>query len=360
MIKKKTFLMLGKYGEICNILPMLWYIARTETRPTLIVSKIYSDILDGVSYVDKVVFPYGPQHLSEAQEFAHGIDPDFIPIMAKGVLFQHRLTNNYLLEPWARAGYLDYYGLPLIFDRRDHEREVELVKKVNDLGKPIILISNWSVDAPIAHPEQLITKIKSRFPEANVIDLREVRAEKFHDLLGLIQASQVLVTVDNSILQLAEAVATPIIALAQSDRHAWSGEPGGGRDYYAGRDMNSNSPLYWATPKRPSHKYYCLYGTYHSKNASEREKMMMEISNWMEPNVYMPIAKELGLSVKARVKVKVRALGKDELSRLGYLRRKARQGRISEDEVRELARGMKLVQDNKEQRKLQKREIIKR
>lgn len=332
MIKPKTFLMLGRNAEICNILPMMYYIHRTETTPTLIVSRIHEDILDGVTYVNKVVFPQSSNMLTEAQYFAHSIDPNYIPIQASGVLHHYRRTDSALLEPWAIAGYLEHYGLPLTFDNRDHDREAELVKSVNDRGRPIILCALDGISNPFAGAPTLIRLLNKRYPKANIVDLNEVKPVKYYDLLGLIEASQVLISIDCGILHLAKATTTPVVALTSKQNGEW-----------------------YRSPQEDNHIYYASYGEYHGAAVNERTRMFSAIDKCLVENYYLPIALDHGLDLKTnpkRIKIrKTRKLSPKESARHSYLKGKLNRGIFMtphEHRLYErLSRRLELTKENK-------------
>lgn len=274
-MKQKTFLMLGRYGDIVNFLPALWYISRTETRPRLIVAADHASILDGVSYVEPVIFPGRVYDLDAANDFALDIDRDYYHVHASGIEFQERKTKNFLTEPWAVAGLLDFYGrLPLHFDLRDRDREYELVKQLNDRGRPIVLVATHGISSPFNHAFHVIKKIRTSFPEANVIDLSTVKAERFYDLIGLYEAAQCLVTIDTGHLHLARASSVPVIALTNGEQE-------------------------WLTsPKTDQHIFYCTYHQYYSNSIGKLNEIIEVIGKCMNENYFMPIAKDLGIENK--------------------------------------------------------------
>src|SRR5690242_7277550 len=57
----KAWIQLGRSGDIMSILPLLWKDAQDGKRWSLMVASEYASVLDGVSYVDPIIFD-GPHY----------------------------------------------------------------------------------------------------------------------------------------------------------------------------------------------------------------------------------------------------------------------------------------------------------
>lgn len=211
--------MLGRLGDIINILPVLRHIAESYAKPHLIVSREFLPLLDGISYVEPypVDLPYdqilSAINLAE-KEFAHVI---VAQIWGKGWT-QPKLTEAYNKEAWLQTGFLHRFDDPAwlpVFDQRNLAREKSLCVKLQGLEKPMLLVKlDGSVSSPCHDCPALLPLIVKRFgQDFNVINLSEVRSERIFDLLGLMDRAACLVSVDTSLLHLAGATTVPTVAL---------------------------------------------------------------------------------------------------------------------------------------------------
>jgi hypothetical protein len=194
-----------------------------------------------------VPFDGKPWEVSKAVEAAKKLCPNVIVTQVNGPLKEieehaygpagqkHAVTDSFCRESWKLAGCLKDWGkVPLVFDERDPEREAVWMPKAK---KKIILVSAGSESSPFPYRDLLLTLVKLKYKAFNVVDLSEIKAERFYDLLGLYEAAHCLISVDTAHLHLAAAVpALPVMALIQ-DR-----------------------PIYWyGTAWRPQHHFHCRY-----------------------------------------------------------------------------------------------------
>jgi hypothetical protein len=77
--------------------------------------------------------------------------------------------------------------------------------------RPVVLCATESISTPYPNANQLIATIRGL--DADVIDMRDVKAERFYDLLPLYEAADCLVSVDTVHLHLVKASHCPTIAL---------------------------------------------------------------------------------------------------------------------------------------------------
>jgi len=69
-----TYINLGKYGDVCCLLPALYdEFNQTGEKPNLIISKDFQDIIDGTSYVNKIVYDGSFDDIKGALEFAKSL-----------------------------------------------------------------------------------------------------------------------------------------------------------------------------------------------------------------------------------------------------------------------------------------------
>ena len=249
------FIQTSKTGDLINLLPLAKMLSDKGQKIGILACEPYADVLDGVSYVEKVVFKGQPWELGKAVEFAKSICKNSMVVQVNGnkdevlkYAYQPRgqttaMADSFARESWHLAGYGAEWGLhPLVFDRRNPARENGwLPKSSKAKQRPIMLVNLESASSPFEYRDLLWKVIKLEYSkDFNIIDLSKIVAERFYDLLGLMEKAHCLITVDTAVLHLAAAVPKlPVMALVQ------------------------DTPLYWnGTPWRPQHEFYCRYSDF--------------------------------------------------------------------------------------------------
>lgn len=216
---------LGRYGDICNALPLLLHDYQEGNRPTLIVSKEYAGIADGIGYADKIVWDKHYSKPMDAVDWAtkyRTFSEIYVP-QCYGQSFT-RQCPNFCQEAWRLCGREHLWGaLPLVFDRRNKEREKALLYKGT---KPVVLVATKALSHPFPHRDKLWEALQPLRDTKELIDLSEIKAERFYDLIGLMEQAEYLVTVDTGILHLARAVPKlPVITLIPGNAQTWDVAP---------------------------------------------------------------------------------------------------------------------------------------
>lgn len=222
----RTYVHLGRNGDVINTLPLLHRIAQAEGRPRLVVAEAYASILDGVSYVEPVVWHGAFEDLREALAWTRTWAPDAVNLQVYGRdMPMPRHTASFVLEQWHRAGRVLEWGAPLVFDRRDATREAELVAQhASDL--PLVLVATSGFSSPFAHGPRLLATLRNRLAgKAHVVDLSAVRCERIYDLLGLFDMAACLVCIDSAHMHLAHGSKVPVIALCTDGHTPWHRSP---------------------------------------------------------------------------------------------------------------------------------------
>lgn len=218
----KAYVQLGKIGDVLSILPILRREASFNCGPVpLIISKEYASILEGVSYVEPVIWKGDTHDLAGAVMFAKKRFSQVVVTQTFGNIPVQHQTPSFQFDQWHRAGCLEHFNdWPLTFDRRDEEREAKL--KLNGLdGRPIILFADHSQSSPFLHKEEIYTMLLKEFgPFYRIIRLSEVNASRIYDVLGLMDLAACLVAVESAHLHLSRASKVPTFALAAS---GWRG-----------------------------------------------------------------------------------------------------------------------------------------
>lgn len=224
----KLYQLLGRSGDICTLLPALKHeFDRTGLKPKLIVAQEYAALLDGVTYVEPVIWSGGFERVHEARAFGQRLHRDcgYIDCTVYGLGF-HRPPemSSFDRELWHRSQCPVAPGrLPLIFDRRDPNREKALLEKVvPNPEKPFVLTAFAGTSSPFAHYAVLEEALRRHAPDdTQIVDISHVRAERPYDLLGLYDRAAGLVAIDSFPLHLAAASSVRTLALITDGPTPW-------------------------------------------------------------------------------------------------------------------------------------------
>ena len=245
LVKPPCFIQLGRFGDLIQLFPAFKAVKdRTGQVPLVITSTEYVSVFDGISYATPIPSNFEwwggipmAKRLADSQ-FGGGIVlqwwldehakgpfeyPDSIGNPGGIILQCHgrewgvniELWPDYGTSMWDRAGFTraEMKSFPLVFDRRNYERELVLFNNVRGKGKlPMLLVNFTGISSPFAAvPEAMgvINRYRNRF---HIVDLAQIRAERIFDLLGLFDRAVGLVTVDTSTLHLANGSPVPYFA----------------------------------------------------------------------------------------------------------------------------------------------------
>jgi len=223
---RPAFVMLGKYGDLINILPVVRDVGQQlRTRPAFFVSREFADLFEGIGYVDAVPVNYGVSDLSPAVDKAHTRFADVRVVQVSSDMGDLVQESSFNQDAWRLAGYLDRFAdrsLKPFFDRRNYTRERKLLRANWVCGDhPVVLVnlagSSSSFRDAVKFAEWLDRQWGDR---VDFIDLSQIQAERIFDLLGFMEMADALITVDTATLHLAAATDCPVIALL-SDRGRW-------------------------------------------------------------------------------------------------------------------------------------------
>jgi hypothetical protein len=232
-----TLIVLSRYGDILNCLPIAYALHKRGAKVRWLVSKEHASILSGVSYVEVEEWPGTQDTLHKAIHYVRSKGQKPLVAQAWKNPDQQHLTDSFAKEQWRLAGMQDHYGrFPLVIDRRVAVREEVLVRhhiqggwerrempydqstNLRSNRPPIVLVSTTSVSTPYKYADKLIATIRGL--DAHVIDMDHVRVSNVYDLLGLYERADCLVSVDTMHHHLARASYLPVVYL-QND--GWKG-----------------------------------------------------------------------------------------------------------------------------------------
>lgn len=224
--KQPSFLCLGRYGDLVNLLPV-FDLAAQEAPAMVIHSHEFSSLFTGTSYLIPHSLELSTDKLSEAKEAVEG---KFDPLIACQVYGdgkpQSCSTRNYNRDAWKMAGQLGNFNnrtmLPR-FDARSPKREEELISQFVKPVKPLVL---FAIRGGYSSPFRKYADLEKPLREAlesdfQVVDLCEIKCQQIYDLLGLFDRATCLISADSVHLHLAAASQVPVCALL-SDRSTWA------------------------------------------------------------------------------------------------------------------------------------------
>lgn len=225
--KSKTcVVMLGRYGDIVNVLPVCRHLAETEGVPGLVVSEQFKDLLDGVSYVDPIIFKGQFTDLKEGIALAKSrYDKVLVGQVNSRNVGVNTECVSFNQESWRQMGYLPDFGkLPLMFDKRDYDREKALVQRYKLTDKPLLLTCMTGKSSPFEDAQRLTAHLQAKWGERfEIVEIGQIKAERIYDLLGLMDEAACLISIDTAALHLSMASHVPLIALLAEKPTLWHG-----------------------------------------------------------------------------------------------------------------------------------------
>lgn len=214
-----------KFGDMCSVLALAQdEFIRTGENPTLITNKGMLPLLDGVSYVNSIVYPGEWNDLKGALLWAKKKYGEVKCLSFHGKNWPvHKKTCSFQLDIYERGGQLTRFPLPLVFDNRNPEREKVLIDKYCGFARGTILVADHSESSPFGKIDDLIILLESSFPEYQINRLSQTKAVKPYDLIGLYENTLCLVSIDTMHLHLSAASKVPVIALTTVKPEYWHG-----------------------------------------------------------------------------------------------------------------------------------------
>lgn len=229
-------ILLGKNGDLCQMLGAFKAIHdRTGADPIVMVSTEFAGIFDGVSYVQP--FPIhghwytqicfardlAKSHFGGALVIPWWHETDRADEITReqgegaGVLQSHGLNfgcdmsrnPNYGTSMMWRCGFSrqEMMNLFPVFDRRNQKREQSLVDMVlpKNSAKPIVLYTFSGQSSPFAYVPEVMRTVLNHTSKFKFIDIGNIMAHRFYDMLALFERAVGLITIDTLALHLAPA-----------------------------------------------------------------------------------------------------------------------------------------------------------
>jgi hypothetical protein len=220
----KAFVCLGKAGDILSAAPIFYHeFWATGRKPVVVVSREYYRVIGRMNYIEPFIWENSWTDLKGAIKEAkkHFEQVVVAQIFGKDFPFQHK-TPSFQLDQWVRAGCVESWdNLSLVLPRPRNAKELA----AKHLGsKSAILYADHSQSSPFPHKEKLAKLLHDRFgADHSIVRLSEIRLENPLDLLALLDAADLLVTIETMALHLSAASGTPVIALVADKPGTWNG-----------------------------------------------------------------------------------------------------------------------------------------
>jgi ADP-heptose:LPS heptosyltransferase len=201
---KKTFIQLGRIGDLINLLPLC------EEGVRVVSCNEFSSILDGVSYVEQIPVRFKCHELARACNFIKG--PKIVTQVFMNPNTQGRklLDGHFTATSWRFAGEEKWEDRIIKFDRRNAHREWKLLR---EYGFSRLIFNLEAHSSPLGAQK---LEIEKRLLAMGGLKLP--KAERIYDLLCFYERAQVLVSTDTASLHLAAAVGVPTIAILPLER----------------------------------------------------------------------------------------------------------------------------------------------
>lgn len=220
-----TYIQLGKIGDVLSLLPVLADRCCLQGEPQrLIVSREYAHVVEGLDYIEPVVWPGDWMDLKGAIRDAKRTYGDVIIPQTFGTDFNiQRKHPSWQYDQWDRAGMLAGWGhLPLKLPRIGPPAIDAGISK----GQ-LVLVADHSQSSPFNQADDLVAALENlaiaSITPVNIIRLSSIRVNNIRELLSLYDAASLIVTVDTMHLHLAKATNTPVIALSTDTQGRWRG-----------------------------------------------------------------------------------------------------------------------------------------
>lgn len=222
---RTAWVILGRFGDCCNAIPLVLHDYQQGNHPTVVVGQEWAGLLDGIGYADRLIYQGHYSRPIAAKVWASSynrFDKIYIP-QWYGQTTERR-TPNFCEEAYHLCGMEHLWGrLPLVFDKRNLEREAALIPKFK---KPMVLVCTEGISHPFQGKIELFEAIRPLRDTHELVDMSLIKAHRFYDLIGLMEKAAYLITVDTGILHLARAVPTlPVITIIPGNDNSWDVSP---------------------------------------------------------------------------------------------------------------------------------------
>lgn len=251
-----AYVICGKLGDVLSGVA----IAQSQaTHSNVIVSAQYAELLGELPGITLHTYPGSWDDLRGAIKWAKSKFRRVLVPQTFGKDFPIKHTRpSFQLDQAARCGAdFDKVRLKVV--------SVKVDKKPNT-----ILFVDHSESSPFPHTDDLLSQLKGKFPNYNILRSSEIKLPKFTDFVGIYDSVDAIITIDTAHLHLTSATNAPVFALVWDFPHRWRGSAWHSR-----------------------FKFYCRYGDYQVRKEQLLNALQMALEGRKEPELtIIPMAHE--------------------------------------------------------------------
>lgn len=219
MRSAQVLISLGLNGDLMNTMCLARHLAKTSP-VRILTCKEHAPLLEGTSYAVPMIWPWGYSKLMDSVSWLrrHGVQK---PVICQSYCHPDRSTDiSYQEDAYRLAGFQNLFGtLPLVFDRRNKDREWKLMENI-PVGKKWIAVSTQGISSPCPSLKDLIPTLVQQYPEYEIVDLSTLKAHRLFDMIGVLDGCSLLISIDTVWLHLARSSSCPVIAVL-NDLESW-------------------------------------------------------------------------------------------------------------------------------------------
>jgi len=219
-------LCLGKAGDVLSIICCLQSeFKETGVKPSLIVAKAYANLVRPHDWLHVEEFDGDFEFIGNALRWSKQRGKiDFMPMMSGGVGYPQpaRKHPSFQLDQWDRMGRLNQWKELTLELPRMPLADALMPRYKPDTG-PFILLADHSQSSPFEPIEDLYDSLVKEFPSRSIVRCSSIRTPHLFDFLTLMDAADLVISIDTSFAHLSRACKTPFIMLATDKPSLWHG-----------------------------------------------------------------------------------------------------------------------------------------
>lgn len=229
---KHAFVQLGRFGDILNMLPLVWAIQREfGENPIVVTRREYASLFEAVSYADVHAVDVPLTKVSTAVEIASGLADQVHVTQVYGDNNADRKFGSFCLDSWRLAvdnnERFAWGSIPLELDRRNKERErafADFRLACVSSTEPTVLFFTAGTSSPAPELRETMHHAVCLLGDRiNAMGVGPFEAERIQDLCGLMERAALVVAIDSAPLHLTAATLTPTIGLVTDRPTLWHG-----------------------------------------------------------------------------------------------------------------------------------------
>jgi hypothetical protein len=212
-----AFIQLGRVGDIINMLPAVRGLGR---KASVYVLLEYAPLLEGCAdYVEAIPVKGRINHVLPHVAAALERHSD---VRVPQVYREERITREELSynEDSLKRAVLGGGCCTEIWTNRNKSREADLVRQYAPKGK-FIITNSKGVSQPFSKNLWAEFQYAAREADMTILDVGNIRAHRFYDLLGLYDQAEMVITTDTATLHLAHLHGVKTVGIVADSPDGW-------------------------------------------------------------------------------------------------------------------------------------------